>query len=198
VNSANITQNYQIATINTLAIVALLLAACQYNDSGEWISFGDVRGAIQQLPKRVSACGFAKEDESDIYAAVDFWNHIAGERIFEQYHDGCVNDQLANLIFVKAGESGDRYVAKIFPSLCGNFLCPNQHVQVYNNWWRADPWFRTTSIRHEIGHYLGLGHGFDNGCVMQTGVHAAQDGLCENEMSAFCNHYPQLLACDFD
>jgi hypothetical protein len=182
-----------------LAVMILgLVSGCVYCDfSGEWVEFGDQYNAVQSgFPRRVSACGFSDEDTRTIYAAVHDWNDIAGQLLFVVSADGCENSTLADVTFTKAGYLEGKRAATTYQWICNGFLCKDTWVLVYDWWWALEHWHRKALIRHELGHYLGIGHAFDKGCLMDPEALRADNSLCDGERRVLCEHYPNLPVCD--
>lgn len=178
-----------------IVVLMLMLVGC-VDYSGKWVSFGSHEHAVQSdFPRHVSACGFDEHTEQIIYGAVDWWNEIAGEEILVAAPEGCQDNSLLDMLFTASDYDRKDAISKVFPGLCDGSICPHAWGQMYPDYWKQPEFFQHTTARHEIGHYLGLGHDFPKGCVMHQGYPQAQPGLCNEELQEFCAHYPMLTNC---
>lgn len=183
--------------MRAILVVVLFSSSCVMCDfSNEWVTFGDLNDATQEwFPRRVSACGFTREDEVLIYAAVDNWNTLTGTKLFQVSTQGCKDSALADLTITNANYDAGTEAATTYVWHCGNNVCRDVWALVYAHWWRQAPWHKQAIIRHELGHYLGLGHAFSQGCLMFGDAKRASPDLCDDEKVVLCAHYPWLDAC---
>lgn len=171
----------------------LLCPGCTYfSDMGPWITFWGNEHRQESFPIRYSVCGFSEEETDWIRTEVEYWDNVAGTTMF-QYEAGCSTH---NMIIVNdTYHNDDMYQAYTFLDDCGEYLCSNPEVQLYRRWSTADNTRKAVILHHELGHVLGLGHGFKDGCLMHYNGTDEDVGLCEQEMKVFCDHYPYLPNC---
>jgi hypothetical protein len=177
-----------------VVFLALLLVGC-VDYSGKWVAFGTNDHAIQRtFPLFVSACNVTDHDVQIIYDAVVWWNNVVGEEILLPSPGGCDDHRYMDLQF-SFMDVQDADASRMFTGGCEDNICAEAWAVIYPKWYTQPNWFKPTIIRHEIGHYLGLGHDYLKGCVMYPGAPQAQEGLCKEEHSELCKHYPELPNC---
>ncbi len=168
-------------------LTAFLTAGCMYDTEGKWITINDSDLVQNDFPISYGICpGFTTAEQDMIQDAVEWWNDQTGDDVFYRVDD-CESARLKFRSKIGAHPSTG-FAAETYHT----FVTRDVNVIFWAKWQESmdNYWNRQAEVRHEIGHFMGLGHDYPANCLMYYVAEYTQESqFCMEEVRELCKRY---------